>query len=493
MGFGRIEERRMIMDYKKKYKEALERARTIVENQNASSVWKDWLCNTFPELKESEDERIRKELLDYCKTKAEKYPNDPKYKNIGAWIAWLEKQGKLVKINPTEFDTRLQALIGKFDSLPKEELIGSLSFWLNVVQNDETYKPAEKQGEQKPIDMSIKEKAHQIAWETSKHYDPLLSKESWCEMAALDMASWIEKQGNQTILDYIQKHWSESEHYLREKRKHEPASNEQQGKSALEAIHEQNPDNANKVERKFKVGDYIANDYCKGKVIELTTDAYLLDTEQGIPFSYEHNAHIWTLADAREGDVLFSPNHNLLWIYMDKEQYHAAINLNYANFVSFGADIVIPSDVQPATKEQRDTLFARMKEEGYEWDAEKKELKKVETIDTYCKENCKGYQETGKCYADGSCEAKIKAEQNSSWTEEDERNLQNIDSVLFREISLSEDECMRLRDWLQSIKERAVWKPSEEQIEALESAMENCAYSEYQDCLKELIVQLKKL
>lgn len=37
------------------------------------------------------------------------------------------------------------------------------------------------------------------------------------------------------------------------------------------------------------------------------------------------------------------------------------------------------------------------------------------------------------------------------------------------------------------------WKPSEEQLEALESATENCAYSEYQDCLRELIGQLKKL
>lgn len=37
------------------------------------------------------------------------------------------------------------------------------------------------------------------------------------------------------------------------------------------------------------------------------------------------------------------------------------------------------------------------------------------------------------------------------------------------------------------------WKPSEEQMEALESATENCAYSEYQDCLRELIKQLKNL
>ena len=35
------------------------------------------------------------------------------------------------------------------------------------------------------------------------------------------------------------------------------------------------------------------------------------------------------------------------------------------------------SDVIPATKEQRDLLFAKMKEAGYEWDAEKKELRKI--------------------------------------------------------------------------------------------------------------------
>lgn len=54
----------------------------------------------------------------------------------------------------------------------------------------------------------------------------------------------------------------------------------------------------NKVEPKFKVDDWIANDYCTGKVIALTDDAYLLDSGQGIPFSCEHNVHLWTIADA---------------------------------------------------------------------------------------------------------------------------------------------------------------------------------------------------
>ena len=37
-------------------------------------------------------------------------------------------------------------------------------------------------------------------------------------------------------------------------------------------------------------------------------------------------------------------------------------------------------NLHPATKEQRDLLFQKMKETGYEWDAEKKELKKIEQV-----------------------------------------------------------------------------------------------------------------
>ena len=47
------------------------------------------------------------------------------------------------------------------------------------------------------------------------------------------------------------------------------------------------------------------------------------------------------------------------------------------DILSFG-EPKYDSDYCPATKEQRDTLFAEMKEVGYEWDAEKKQLRKIE-------------------------------------------------------------------------------------------------------------------
>lgn len=39
---------------------------------------------------------------------------------------------------------------------------------------------------------------------------------------------------------------------------------------------------------------------------------------------------------------------------------------------------------------------------------------------SYCQEHCKGYQETGKCFADGDCRDKREAERKSTWSEEGE-------------------------------------------------------------------------
>lgn len=125
--------------YEEKYNEALERAKTLYENAHGM-ILKKWVEQVFPELAESEDERIRKSLIDMLKNDEKCYLKE---------IAWLEKQGEPKEINPSEFDSQLNRLLGQFKPLPKEELASSLSFYLNVVQNDGTYKE-EKQGEQKP-------------------------------------------------------------------------------------------------------------------------------------------------------------------------------------------------------------------------------------------------------------------------------------------------------------------------------------------------------
>ena len=72
----------------KAYDEALERARSYHEDKNCFEYLKGVLENIFPELKESEDERIRKEILEFVTIVADSKSNKME------WIAWLEKQGE---------------------------------------------------------------------------------------------------------------------------------------------------------------------------------------------------------------------------------------------------------------------------------------------------------------------------------------------------------------------------------------------------------------
>ena len=82
------------MDYEKKYKEALEKARPFSEHplQEDSSNIVEYI---FPELKKSEDERIRKWIIDDIRYNMNNEPlNNSEYKkNAEKAIAWLEKQG----------------------------------------------------------------------------------------------------------------------------------------------------------------------------------------------------------------------------------------------------------------------------------------------------------------------------------------------------------------------------------------------------------------
>jgi len=55
---------------------------------------------------------------------------------------------------------------------------------------------------------------------------------------------------------------------------------------------------------------------------------------------------------------------------------------------------------------------------------------------------------------------------NSAWSEEDIRNIQDIDSILFYDKDLPEETCIRLRNWLKSL------KPHTDMVEALRTEYE---------------------
>lgn len=75
------------MDYEQKYKEALEKARKKIENsRNIEMV--SFIEDAFSELKDSKDEKIRKELIEWMKAFPDEIWRFIYKKDI---ITWLEK------------------------------------------------------------------------------------------------------------------------------------------------------------------------------------------------------------------------------------------------------------------------------------------------------------------------------------------------------------------------------------------------------------------
>ena len=79
------------MDYEKAYITALARARGIHSFSSDPAEIKR-MEDIFPELRESEDERIRKELTQYLIKSKENERAGSLHGNFDEWIVWLEKQ-----------------------------------------------------------------------------------------------------------------------------------------------------------------------------------------------------------------------------------------------------------------------------------------------------------------------------------------------------------------------------------------------------------------
>ena len=89
----------------KRYDEALTKAKNIVNSINVGLIGKDSFEAVFPELKESEDERIRKWLIKDMNRRLSCWTSTEVTKE--QVLAWLEKQGE--KVKPIEgFDTEFE-------------------------------------------------------------------------------------------------------------------------------------------------------------------------------------------------------------------------------------------------------------------------------------------------------------------------------------------------------------------------------------------------
>lgn len=329
------------MNYKKKYEEALEIARKI-NNGEGVAAQKDWsmLEVIFPELKKSENEIIIEELIDFLNERIViQSPTETKVSK--KWISWLEKQSEQNKQNFWEKCNHCEYFDG-YDLCLHKKNFGSVT------------------NESK---------------ENCKNNKFFIKKQGERKQNVTDIISDLENYFATTTKEQQEKDWDEIKKWTKKYFNHNKYIEQNQ---------------TDKAEPKFKIGDWIVledslNIY---KIVEVCKSWYeVISNNDGmqysISFDEEDGCRLWSIDDAKDGDVLSTKKGNP-FIY-DKNRYNNGLAYYYAaidaneeltlknphNMLSHFGEL---RSVFPATKEQRDLLFQKMKEARYKWDNNKKEL-----------------------------------------------------------------------------------------------------------------------
>lgn len=328
----------------KDYKEILKGVVNIINTTEKSDIGFTNICKYIgencPELIEDEDEKIRKELIDFIKSRLAGFPQCEKY------IAWLEKQGKL-----NEKPTRDQV----WDYCSK--ISGE---WWQIAMN----------------------KWNTLSDEEKSKYNQFIGFNDFSDALMNITAGALFQLMDTGKLEY------EEGSLLLEK----PCD-------TITPIEEQDEQNVpNVFNPKFKVGDWITND--KGHsyliaAIDSDDNRYLFEiggyTHEQLNWEYIENAdnhyHLWSIKDAKDGDVLVSVS-NKPFIYNGRFNSisvggYCGMNVINDFIVSTnykGIRWTDNADITPATKEQRDALIKAMLDKEYFFDFNTKQLKKMNLL-----------------------------------------------------------------------------------------------------------------
>jgi len=428
------------MDYEEKYKKTLEKARK--ELQACGSVDCDaakQIFRFFPELAESDDEKIKKWIK---KELESKYVVDNIVNNEMAdkALAWLEKQGGITKLSEEEQNRFSKGVLTSC----------ALSFIDYLDAHKYEGKMCVSNGECEDIENAF----HNAMWNRLHRY--------YCK--------YIEKQGEQgkSALEAIK------EHDICETCERQAGCIEE---CPVKLVEKQEP--ADKVEPKFHEGDWLVNiEYGNVvRVLEVLKNNYRLDFGGDTIGTLctelvDNDYRLWDInKDANDGDVLATENFIFVFKNIDNGNgvhYYCHYEINkHKDCNQFG--VALPqslmgrvgnsiSHYSPATKEQRDTLMKAVADAGYTFDFEKKELKEIEP---------------------------------DEWSEECCINQ----LIVFCENCMVQDtNAKRCANFLKSLKDRITWKPSDEQMLALDSTLQysQVSHNSYEN-LNSLYNDLKKL
>lgn len=348
------------MSYEEKYNKLVNAVKILKETNPSDEGIRNWVNDNVPELAESDDERIRKALITFFRS----FPYDS-IENAGTnakeALAWLEKQENQHK--PFTF----KALPRLLEMVDRNERSISYGNKLAEALKDEGYTldsnivkesiklmkgedvPLATMDDQDSTKSNDKEKKSSVA-PKFRSGDKISNKEDEGDVCTIK-----EIKGNFYILT----------------------------DGTFIKISEQDEYRLIDTTPKFKVGDWIVNS--NGKVNQVTYvnpygDGYTLDDKTYMSGSWCNSYHLWTLKDAKDGDILVVNGNPFIYSYDDGNNVRGnyccifnnelRTNLNF----SFEGNCIIP-----ANKEQGDLLVSKMKESGYEWDTNNGGLKKIES------------------------------------------------------------------------------------------------------------------
>ena len=187
---------------------------------------------------------------------------------------------------------------------------------------------------------------------------------------------------------------------------------------------------------KFNVGDWIVYNNTICKIYKTSPDDkfyHCSDINDNIHIynrSLENKFHSWTIQDAKDGDILWHSDSASNGIFIFKEIRNDGKILCYCDYDSedhfcLGEHHTCcwtsSKYVKPAIKEQRDLLFAKMREAGFEWNEEKKELINL-------KEKSENYKQ--QLLSEMTDLIKDYIQQKPIWTEEDEKKRNLLIKIL---------------------------------------------------------------
>jgi len=319
-------------DYKKLYEDVVALAKDgLKDGLYLSHSAKEVTEYLFPQLKETEDEKARRKLTRFLINFNNGCYSRPSENEIDSWLKWIDK--KYEKNNLLNFDEaekeKNDFVSGHFIECRKSfNEFKELESYLFEYVGDDTYIGKS--------DNILGQRFHI----TPRQLFTLFTHEH-CKKC-------YEKQGEQKPIDMIEPKFHEGEWVVN------------------------------------RFGDVWHIDSFDGKNYQVSNG----DKHCYLPIERQGEMHLWTILDAKDGDVLAANECYVIFKEIDWLNIKCHCEYHYMNNPMFFVNTFQNKDAfYPATKEQRDLLFQKMHESGYEWDAEKKELKKIEQASTWSKED----------------------------------------------------------------------------------------------------------